>query len=203
MMSMSILDRCPYCNGVLIWDHQRGDIVCSECGTVIDRIYIMDKTIGIEDSGVECSRGSRKLVNVRGTPRSYSMYMRMYRMIRNSSRDLMINEQRFNALVRGEIGQVNILTSPGSIMSSKLVDSDEELRGILDNIVSRIPRLASRTYKGKVTAALLIKLIYREKRDPGYKVFREVASKTGTSIGHVKRIYRVLRSIKKEYWLND
>lgn len=32
--------RCPYCNGIVIYSQDRGEYVCTQCGTVIDRVYV-------------------------------------------------------------------------------------------------------------------------------------------------------------------
>ena len=32
-------ESCPYCGGLLIHDYDRGEVVCSSCGTVVDVIY--------------------------------------------------------------------------------------------------------------------------------------------------------------------
>ncbi|MCD6195602.1 MAG: TFIIB-type zinc ribbon-containing protein, partial [Staphylothermus sp.] len=32
-------NQCPVCGGILVWDYQRGEVICSSCGLVVDRIY--------------------------------------------------------------------------------------------------------------------------------------------------------------------
>ena len=33
------------CNGYLIWDYFNGDVICSDCGEVVDRIYDYGQTL--------------------------------------------------------------------------------------------------------------------------------------------------------------
>ena len=32
-------NQCPSCGGILVWDYQMGEVICSSCGLVIDKIY--------------------------------------------------------------------------------------------------------------------------------------------------------------------
>ncbi|MEM1842231.1 MAG: TFIIB-type zinc ribbon-containing protein [Ignisphaera sp.] len=45
------LYRCPYCFSQPVWDFERGSIVCSSCGCVIDTIY--DSSPNISNTSIE------------------------------------------------------------------------------------------------------------------------------------------------------
>ncbi|MEM4844648.1 MAG: TFIIB-type zinc ribbon-containing protein [Ignisphaera sp.] len=45
------LYRCPHCFGEVIWDFERGSIVCSSCGCVVDTIY--DSSPSISNISIE------------------------------------------------------------------------------------------------------------------------------------------------------
>jgi transcription initiation factor TFIIIB Brf1 subunit/transcription initiation factor TFIIB len=182
-----VTERCPYCNGILVWDYRTGDVVCSRCGAVIDRIFVMERDIQRDEAvSREARRGLPK------TPKSYKMFVKMYDRISKGRKNIYINNTRFADVMNGG-KQVRVYDSPRNNASKKTVEEDPLVRDILEKVVRRNPRLASRTERGKVAAALLIKMLLIEKEKASSKLFREVASKSGASVGHIKRIYREVK----------
>ncbi|MBP1358267.1 MAG: TFIIB-type zinc ribbon-containing protein, partial [Sulfolobus sp.] len=42
--------KCPYCHGnEIVWDYKTGDLVCTSCGSVIDKIYSYENNVSNED----------------------------------------------------------------------------------------------------------------------------------------------------------
>ncbi len=179
--------RCPYCGGILVWDYSRGDVVCSVCGAVVDRIYTAPQTKVIEEN-LSVKPNSRNRL-----PRSYKLFVKISRRIKNSKKELIIDSKKFQSVVRNGEKPVNLLYSRRDDPSQITVEKDPVIREILEKTIRKNPRLASRTLRGKVAAALLVKYLFLENRKPDPTLFREVANMSGSSLVHVRRIYALVR----------
>jgi transcription initiation factor TFIIIB Brf1 subunit/transcription initiation factor TFIIB len=184
-----MVERCPYCNGILVWDYRTGDIVCSKCGAVIDRIFVMERDVQREEG---FSREIRK--RQPKTPKSYKLFIKLYGRINKGRKDIYIDKSRFVDVMRGG-KHVRVYDSPRNDASKRIVERDPIVRDILESVVRRNPRLASRTERGKVAAALLIKMLFIDKKKVSSKLFREAANESGVSVGHVKRIYKEVKKV--------
>ena len=72
-------NQCPRCSGVLIWDYARGEVVCSACGYVVEKIY--DYGPPRIDENEEIWREIRTRNNPRRNPitRKYHHHYKLYR----------------------------------------------------------------------------------------------------------------------------
>jgi len=184
---------CPNCGAeALVWDYEHGYIVCSNCGVVIEQMF--------EEHYFALSQGARipvgmELCSVRKglekkrrfarelILREKVKFLRKYEELRSRARkDVIID---INAMMNG--GRVFVHVKENEIRQKVL--QDQEVRSILENIVNRDPVLSSRTFRGKVALALIIKNI----RNGGDPCIEEICKLTGISKTHARRLLALLR----------
>jgi len=175
--------RCEMCGGELVWDYRTGDVICSSCGAVVDRIYVEEKTNQAEERMVRIGR------NASTAPKSYRMFRSVYRRM-SSGRKLTINNDSFQSFLKtGK--HVGVLEHPVNQELRRILSSDEELSMIYRKI-ERSHAFSGRTMRTKVAAAMIIRS-YRHggekevKRDLG-----EISRVTGLGKWHLYRITALL-----------
>jgi len=125
--------ECPYCGSRnIIWDYERGEIVCGECGTVFDKIYSF-----IEYRDEEPIYISR--VN----------YNSFYRKIGR------INEWRERVVGRDIVLYNGAFINKESFDAAKIIESNEKYLIIYD-IMNRIPKFKAKDIRYKIAIALYL-----------------------------------------------
>lgn len=165
-----------------MWDFKRGQVVCVNCGTVLDTIYYYSSN----DNGVS---DELRFTKVRGSEYrpSLNQYTRTYiKLMQVASRHgLAIDNDVFMKYVSGRSPLVKVFKRPGRALHSG--ELNEELKIVLD-IMKNYPKLTSRTERAKLALAKLALSIVREKGPDIKRVSKEL----GISEVHARRLYRAL-----------
>ncbi len=192
------MERCPYCGSYLVWDYTTGDVICSSCGVVVDRIVVSTGAINLacEESYQDDKRqASRRLIGQAKAGSVYRKYMSVARHLLARGGDFEINEKNFEEYLQGKRGHVRLIISSKSREALKYAERDAEVRKILRDIIPKIPSLNSRTDRARVAAALLIKLLLSKNRISSSDLKR-VSQTTGVSASHIRRLYNTVMKLK-------
>lgn len=126
--------KCPYCGSEnLVWDYEHGNIVCSECGSVIDQIYSDFEFIDNEPVVTSLSYYidfKKKLDTYNRLKQLEDKIKKSKLVIYNGSN---VKETSLNAL--------------------KLIENNEKLL-ILYDVIDNIPMFRSKSIKYKLALAL-------------------------------------------------
>ncbi len=192
------MERCPYCGSYLVWDYTTGDVICSSCGVVVDRIVVSTGTINLthEESYQDDKRqASRRSMGYVKAGNVYRKYMTVARHLLARGSDFEINEKNFEEYLQGKRGHVRLIISSKSREALKYAERDAEVKKILREIIPKIPSLNSRTDRARVAAALLIKLLLNKNRVSSTDL-RKVSQTTGVSASHIRRLYNTVMKLK-------
>lgn len=159
----------PYniCSGEIIWDYDRGEVICSSTGEVIDRIYdygpIHERPETIEQRHLLLK--NRPRINI--VERRYRKHLRTYiiaeRMIRDKpwlhvDYDRLFETGKFIHTIRSR-------STDRALKNVKQNGLEKKLKKILDLIKEIDPVAISRTERAKLALAYIL-LNYIEKNTP-------------------------------------
>ncbi len=183
--------QCPWCGSRrIVWDMERGEVVCSDCGTVIDRIYV--NQINISDPeylGRQDHQLSGKAGHAPTLSKYTLMYLRLLKKIKSSKRlrNIEIDFERFKSALSEDGSQVKVLRRKKELVDAAL-SRDRRIKAVL-KVMLRFPRLYSRTDRAKVAIAMLALALALGREANA----RKVAEESGVSVMHVRRLERILR----------
>jgi len=147
---------CSECGSdKLIWDYARGDIICSSCGLVVDRIYCEHTVLhgGFEDKQFRTSRSNYTAI------KDASKRVANYERLKNRFKlrpNLTFKPEVLNRIVNGE--KVPLVKTIVRV-DVPSYDVDENIGAVL-KVISKYPRICSRTDRVKLALAkLLIEII--------------------------------------------
>ena len=179
--------RCPYCGSTnVIWDEERGEVVCMDCGSVIDRIYVLREDFRVEDSRPSRSRGSVRL------SKTTKEFLKLLDRVKSSKKlkgKAVIDTTNFFDYVNGRRGRVKIIKLSTPYLRN--LEKDKDISVVLE-LISKFPRLKSRTDRAKVALAMLTISLVKG----GSINVSEVSRVTGLSRMHVRRLVKELSSQK-------
>jgi transcription initiation factor TFIIIB Brf1 subunit/transcription initiation factor TFIIB len=187
--------KCPYCNSIdLVYDFEKGYVVCKECGTVIETIFV-EQFLGVAQEYVNDVVKSVK--NAMKFKRAYSYRLKLSEYVKEVNRyEDFVRRCRKN--VKVDLDAIKIVANGGKARVyrhvnddglKKLVKEDEIIGKILE-VLEEDAILSSRTFRSKVALALLIKdLITHGEAD-----IDEIAHKTSVSKVHMQRLVKVLKN---------
>ncbi|ADM26885.1 Zinc finger TFIIB-type domain protein [Ignisphaera aggregans DSM 17230] len=187
---------CPYCKSQnIIHDFTHGYVVCGECGTIIDELYIEF----FENTSYEEAKPMGLPTVREGLNKKVARAMGMY--IAKLSHDVAVYEKyakRARKGVRVDLemiqrrlagDKVRVYRHESEDKLRELIEGDAILRSIIDRIIDRDPLFSSRTLRGKIALALIIKqLITRGDID-----YEEIARQAHMSKTHIKRLVKLLK----------
>jgi len=188
--------KCPICSSdAVIWDYYYGQVVCTNCGTVIDVIYTEDQhpiTNSCARQGLPTVREgitrkrqkeqSSRLQNQNREVRLYEIYARRAR------KDVVVNFEALKKMLHGNIKE-RIYIHKSEPKLREQIGQDKELQRLLA-IIDQDPLLASRTLRGKVAIALMLKYVLNN-MEPDFDTISKFTSLSRT---HVRRLYKQLHS---------
>ncbi len=188
--------KCPNCGSSnIIWDFQKGYCVCSSCGLVIEPIYEELYLINYERTRyVEL-----KSLSVREAV--YSKKSKVYEMnLRNKEALITLYEKAASRARKNVVVDLESLKNrSGRVYHHvkdrelhELLKQDVELRKILNDFVDNDPILSSRTFRGKVAIAMIIRSIINGM----YPNIEEISKITGISRTHVRRLISLVSKRK-------
>jgi len=194
---MEILERCPYCNHTeVIWDYERGYLVCPNCGSVLMPLITnavpspeRAKDLYSTDwSGIRTVRESLQDKVRASYARHLSRIVKEVTLYERYARRARKNvEVNLDALMNGR-GKERVYKHRNDDQLQRLVEQDDELKRVLEAVVERDPVFSSRTYRGKVAIALMLKYIIHGE-EPNLE---EIIKLTSISRTHAKRLYRLV-----------
>ena len=188
--------RCPICSSdAIIWDYYYGQIVCTNCGTVIDIVYTEYQHSITNDyarQGLPTVREgiTRKRQKEQGNRlRSQNKEVRLYEIYaRRARKDVMVDFEALRKMLHGG-SKERIYIHKSEPKLREQINQDKELQQLL-TIIDQDPLLASRTLRGKVAIALMLKYVLNN-MEPDFDTISKFTSLSRT---HVRRLYKQLYS---------
>ena len=180
----------------IVWDYKKGEVICSKCGTIIDRIYSLDNVnSGTSDetrySFVYKEKYYRWIKNKEKSYKKFKIILNKINKIKSKTNKIEINNDSFEYYIKtGK--QIFILKNKNE---NNKIFNDEEILEIIEKFIKKDPILNSRTRRAKVAAALIIKSLTvngKSNKKLANKVLKEISQKTGTSISQVRRLYNYI-----------
>lgn len=192
---------CPEClsKNTIIWDYKNGVLVCSACGTVLDRLYDFEcnRTININSEIHEYTKKSlnERTVRIerylRLCENRVNMYFKVFRKF-NLRPGVKVKDEVVKELTLGKkVKLVKTLTRCNAVdLSSVLSGSELEQARIILNLINEYPRLASRT--DRVKQALAVLILYKIRNiNVSYS---EIARKFHVDPANLMRAYRLFKN---------
>lgn len=172
--------RCPLCGSQnLVWDFERGEVVCASCGYVIEPIYVSNEFRQVHE-------GSRRVVKGYVTlTKETRKFLELMKYVKSSGKELYIDWDSFREYVRtGK--RVRVLKLRVRPVPENLKDVVEPVMKIID----RYPRLSSRTVRGKVAASLLALYLALGTR-PSLTALSRLVGVSRTQLARIMRLIRM------------
>lgn len=173
---------CTSCRSVsnIIWDYERGEVVCGNCGTVLDKIYVSVRyDANIEDIEYIMSPKTRPLISSQT-----KLYLKL--LEKALQHGLVIDNSVLMRYFSGKAPLIKVFRRPNKNLT-KIIESDDRLKIVID-VINKYPRLASRTESAKVALArIALALTSGDRINP-----KELSSELGLSEVHIRRLYRAV-----------
>ncbi len=188
--------RCPYCGSSrVVWDYEKGEVICVRCASVIDKIYY-DVGNSLSEELMERSLRSNSYSRYKNYPRLKSITLTYLKFLRKVSRHkgVVVDNRAFLDYLSGKRPHVKILKR--EFNEGKLRD---ELINKVINVINKYPRLKSRTDRAKLALALIALGI--AKGDNVHNVVSKVREDAKLSTTHVKRLIRLV--MRESSFLRD
>ena len=144
--------KCPYCGSSrVVWDYEKGEVICICCASVIDRIYY-DVGHTLSEEVTERSLRSNPHNGYRSYPKLKSITLTYLKFMKKVSRykGIIVDNRAFLDYLSGKRPHVKILKR--EFNEGKLRD---ELINKVINVINKYPRLKSRTDRAKLALALI------------------------------------------------
>lgn len=203
--------KCTYCgNNELVWRYEEGYIVCSRCGTVLDRIYDYDigssllqsesKTNRLsiykvhEDYIVKLRRTKLLLMDLR-----YRIFQRRLKEYPKLRPGLKIRDDILKALYAGRKVKMvkTIVNEHTEEVKNKLLESkDTKIYLNIIELFKEYPRISSRTDRVKLALA---KILYNELVYGFRPSFSSIAEEFRVSVVNLRKAYKDLRRYSGVY----
>lgn len=154
--------KCSNCGGLLIWDYERGEVVCSVCGLVQERLTSLEVHVfQVPESGkAELTRSSReKRAETKSiTSREYKRMVKLYKEGTRLTKNKPWLEVDYEKVF--EIGRfVRAVMSRASRRALKNIEANgywKVVREGLEHINSINPAYLARSERGKYALAYMV-----------------------------------------------
>lgn len=193
---------CSYCGSQdIAYDLGCGYIVCQSCGTILDaplflEFYentLVDKDMNKPaDMPLSIKRGlEKKKIRVRkalltGMEVDIAIYEKY---AKRSRKNVYVDLEAAKKREQGVKSKDRIYHHVGEDKALSIVDEDETVRLIISKIIDSDPILSSRTPRGKVALALILKNLLDGKPVD----LSEICRKTSMSLVHVRRLLNIAK----------
>jgi len=182
---------CTYCYSTnIIWDYERGYVVCGDCGTVLDVIYYYSINTSQEDG--KQIRKLKSIHHIQSMSKYTSTYLRLTKVA--SRHGLIVDNEVFMRYISGSTPLVKVFKKP-NVDISRFMDN-EPIKLVLD-LMKNYPKLTSRTDRAKVALAKIALDIVMNKN----LNVKKLSDELGISEVHIRRLYKTL--IREYNFLND
>lgn len=187
--------NCTSCGGQLVWDYERGEIVCSKCGLVQDRLSTLEvleyrSNLVKDEDDSESRRHPGKYIVSREYKRYLRIYMIYYKMTKNKpwlevDYSKITDDGRF----------VKTLRSRASMKAIKNIDEhgywDLVKQGL--NYISMVnPAYLARSERGKYALAYILASLLRTGHYPSRESVKEIFNISDASY---RRLCNIARKI--------
>ncbi len=189
--------RCPYCGSLeVMWDYERGDVICTACGTVIEKIYVTNPSPRMNEDLETLKTDIRSFDPMPKLSRTTREYLKLLNELKHSKRlsgKARIDTARFMNYVK--LGGNRVKVIKVDLVNTQLT-YDSRVKKVL-RIMKKYPRLFSRTDRAKIALALIaISLLTKE-----YLQIAKISRSTGLSRMHVRRLLKMV--FKEEKFLSE
>ncbi len=189
---------CPYCGSLeTIWDYKNGYVVCSRCGYVLDKIYDMHAVRHYYDDSTSYDNqyGTHACINTYSgklvlAQRRTKKYFSLVKSLKDKDKFTI----HIEAGIASANKRVKTIIRKDTLRLIEVLRRKSEIAESLKEIDTRYPRLASRTERVRIAAAMML-LMIRNGEDPA-KRLKEIAKNTGISMVHARRILRIFKSYR-------
>jgi uncharacterized Zn finger protein (UPF0148 family) len=183
--------KCPYCGSTdIVWDHQRGYVVCAGCGTVIEDVSIdyersaskwrffkelERKAPSTREAIIARERGQRFRAWLREAVkrvREYEKALREARVVRE--REIREARKAYREVLALLNKPVMLVRVKGGIIDERVrefIERSEVLRRIV-GVLERDPALGALSYRVKLGLALAIRELIKEGDVDIYSIWR-------------------------------
>ncbi|HDN75534.1 MAG TPA: TFIIB-type zinc ribbon-containing protein [Acidilobales archaeon] len=185
--------KCPNCGSrALIWDYSRGDVVCTSCGYVVERIYVTSYN-SLTNECQEELRHSRYLKPlIKPITVKYLKFMKSLSKLNG----VKLDTDAVLRYLKGEAPRVKIIKR--ELNEGLLRDS---LIKKVFNVMRKYPRLNSRTDRAKLAIALIALNIVKESNRRLNDVMEVLQRDTKLSRVHIKRLISLI--LKERNFIED
>ncbi|MEM1982334.1 MAG: TFIIB-type zinc ribbon-containing protein [Sulfolobales archaeon] len=166
-----------------MWDYERGYIICSDCGTVLDTIYYFHLSNNPREE--QLIRNSKKVNYNPSISKHTKTYLKLIRKALEYG--LEVDNEVFAKYSLGHSPLVKVFKKP-EVNLNKLI-SDESVKMVLD-VMKKYPKLASRTDRAKIALAkIALSMVSENELD-----IKKLSHELRISEVHMRRLYRVVVS---------
>jgi len=186
------------CGGILVWDYQTGEVICSSCGYVIDKIYYYGPVN--EDENEAIWREVRMRKNPKRNPSIHryryhlKLYHEAYSYVKNKPW-LEINYEKI--FESGKM--INTLKSHATLEAEKNISSKNLWRTIYEGlkfIEKNYPVALARSGRGKYALAYIVSTYLNHGKIPDIKEVVNTFNISETSYRRLVKIAKEIVSIK-------
>lgn len=171
--------RCPLCGSPnLVWDFERGEVVCTSCGYVVEQIYVSE-TRYVSETVRSDAKGYMTL------SRETKKFLELMKYVKVSRKELYIDWDSFRQYVRTG-RRVRVL-------KLRVRPIPKNLREAVDpvmKVIEKYPRLSSRTVRGKLAASLLALYLALGTR-PNLVAIARLAGVSRTQLARIMKLIRI------------
>ncbi len=194
--------ECLYCGSQdLLYDYVHGCIVCGNCGTVNDYIFVEhfipinkdDEIFGFKGLPTVREGFKRKLAKNRLRQLAkVSKDVKIYESFaKKRRRDVYVDWDAVQKRLQGKKSRVYRHVAEDSI--KRIVDADQIVKIIIEKIIDTDPVLSSRTLRGKTALAIILKHMVL---DSDIDIDR-IAKEASLSKMHIRRLLTLIKTRMK------
>ncbi|MEM0379715.1 MAG: TFIIB-type zinc ribbon-containing protein [Desulfurococcaceae archaeon] len=191
-------DKCPDCGNSLIWVYEKGEIVCSTCGLVVDKIIYDGPVRESEDEEI------KRIIKTRRNPRvdrlyfRYKYHNRLYRLAESYVRNKPWLEVDYDKVL--ETGRlVNTIKHRATIDAEKKI-TKLNLWNYIESGLKHIreinPAVLSRSGRGRYALSYIVAYYLDKKEYPSMKNVVELFNISETSYRRLLKIAREILTVK-------
>lgn len=188
--------RCPECGGELVWDYERGEVTCSRCGLVVDRIYDYGPPREKEETREREKLLERRKPRINRQLRRYRLYLRRYEKARRYVEGKPWLEIDYD-LVLSTGKMINSIKSKSTLRAEKNIEEHglwETINKTITLIEQVYPVALARTRRSKYALAYIVYNLREKHRLPSQDEVTEIFQVSTTSY---KRLVKIAKTIVK------
>ncbi len=172
---------CTYCrSNHIIWDYEKGDIICGNCGAVLDKIYL-DGVVKHDEDADSFKRDYRCSLISKHT----KLYLKL--MEKASRYGLVVDNDVVMKYFSGKAPLIKVFKRPAPVNAE--LTNDERIK-IVMSIVNKYPRLASRTERAKYALAKIALAIAMN--EANHLDIKRMKNELNISEVHLRRLLKVI-----------